>query len=129
MPRRGRHCAALAVILALVVPAAPITRTVRATCDVCPAGCPMHRKAKPSCHRAPAGDLKAERHCGGAAGLARPGCGRHDEVVQVALAPAILVDAAVSWPVPPPAPFAAVVPAPVARGTDPPDTPPPILSL
>jgi hypothetical protein len=129
MPRRGWHCAALAVILALAVPAAPITRTVRATCEVCPTGCPMHRKAKPGCHRAPGDEMKAERHCGGSAGLARPGCGRSDEVVQAALAPAVLPGPAVTWPVPPRTTFVVPAAALVTRGNDPPDTPPPILSL
>jgi hypothetical protein len=89
----------------------------------------MHRKAKPTCHRTPGSELKTERHCGRSPGLARPGCGRHDEVVQVALGPAVLPHASVVWPVERPARFVAFVPVLVTRGSDPPDTPPPILSL
>jgi hypothetical protein len=120
-----RRCIAALLVLVLAFPAAPIA-AARGACDRCPVTCPMHRKAaKLGCHSAG----QAAHRCAKAVGLSAPGCGPHREAATAtadrALAPeALVVVALVAHAAPRPAPDAAP-----ARAADPPDSPPPILSL
>ncbi|MEO8602605.1 MAG: hypothetical protein ABI629_08520 [bacterium] len=136
MPRRS---VALAIMLALALLTAPMRGALRPTCDLCPPDCPMHREHgdKPKCH----GDKGAAAlHCHNALGvrdaehgkhprLSRPPCGNHGAIQGLALAPMILPEAIRCQLAPRLAAPRIAAPAQPRRGADPPDTPPPILSV
>ena len=127
---RRRGVATLALLLAVAVPGAPITRTIAAHCDRCPRTCPMHAKGKahqPGCHRGP-GASSGARDCHRTPGIALPGCGFTGDVPLASLAPALppatgVVLASIALP-------ALRIRAPLVhtRAADPPDTPPPDVS-
>jgi len=133
--------AALAVLLALTLIAAPTHGALRATCDLCPPDCPMHqvneRGKRLKCH---GGDVAPKPKCHGGTGvghddaqaergtprLSKPPCGNHGVLPGLALAPMILPSATSALAVPLlQAPPRSALAAP-RRGADPPDTPPPI---
>jgi hypothetical protein len=125
--RRGWHLPAVALVLVLALPGAPIARTLGAACDRCPAGCPMHAKTKKrlGCHETGAA-RDAHHGCERTPGIRVPGCGFAGELPLAWVAPAVLPPPPVSWPLAvAPAPALALA-RPPARGADPPDPPPPI---
>jgi len=138
--RMDRSRIALAVTLALALLTAPMRVAFQPGCDLCPPDCPMHHApaGQPKCH----GDHgPAALHCHNALGmrerasgdhsphLTRPPCGNHGAVPGLTLAPMILPNAVCALIAP------RVGARPLAqaglarRGADPPDTPPPILSV
>lgn len=128
--RACRQSWALALVLALAMPAAPVLRMATAGCERCPRSCPMHAKVakkQPGCHhgtQAPA----PPRDCHRTPGFTLPGCGYAGDPPLASLAPAVLPTRALTWVVvATPAPRAHVLPL-GTRAADPPDTPPPIVS-
>lgn len=127
-PRLGWRLAAVAVLLALAVPAAPLAGTLQLGCDRCPAACPMHakRKQRLRCHEAPGASAEgARRSCARTPGLSLPGCGFRSELPLAWVAPAVLPARAATL-------IVAVAPAPPLarpaappRGADPPEPEPP----
>jgi hypothetical protein len=116
---------ALALVLAL--PGAPMARVfaVATSCTRCPPSCPMHRTAKPKCHR-----VRQPKRCHGAtAGLTAPCCGQQRaNPLAMTVAPALLPAAIRSWPVVRETRLRWTPPAAPERAADPPDTPPPIVA-
>jgi hypothetical protein len=130
--RRRWFLETVVVVLVLALPGAPIARSASIACNVCPADCPMHSKAKKrlKCHQSK--DGAAERQydgCARAPGISLPGCGYHGDVLLGSLPPAIPPASPLSWHVATAdaPPLALVMPG--TRGADPPDTPPPNVSL
>jgi hypothetical protein len=113
----------IALVLAVAVPGAPLTRVFSVACQRCPASCPMHQTMKPRCHRAP-----GTPGCHGN-GVTAPCCNQdRSDPLAMTVAPALLPAPTRWWPLiretrlrwtPVLAPQAAA---------DPPDTPPPIVS-
>jgi hypothetical protein len=130
--RRRWFLKTVVVLLVLALPGAPIARSASITCSICPPDCPMHGKAKKrlKCHQSKASPAEA-RHAGCARtpGISLPGCGYHGDVLLGSLPPAIPPASPLSWRMASaeaPSPEHA---APCTRGADPPDTPPPIVSI
>jgi hypothetical protein len=125
--RNWRGTAVIAVVLVLTIAGAPLARSVGAAgCRSCPPGCPMHKPGKLPCHKT-LGTTGSHHRCGSqGAGLAAPGCGGEHEVRGVALPPAVLPPPIVSWPGPVEGPHRVREATLTVRGTDPPETPPPI---
>ena len=119
----------LAIILAAALVSAPMAQA-RQGCASCPPTCPMHQKQKPERLRCHGGstDTGAKRPtgCGARApGIAPPGCGSAREAA-LTLPPAILPPPVISSPAPSVADFRLPEMTVGTRGTDPPETPPPI---
>ena len=128
-----RRAASAGAILAVVLICAPLPRALRAECDLCPPTCPMHHHhthaadpgMSPRCHGAP---NARSADTGRDPRVTRPPCGNHAAVAGLVVPPMILpsalpapvVDGAARGPL---ADLAAH-----ARLSEPPDTPPPILS-
>jgi hypothetical protein len=127
--RACRRLPALALVLALALPGAPVMRTLAAHCERCPRSCPMHDKSQPKRLRCHDGGRAAEapmRGCHRTAGIAMPGCGYTGDAPLGSLAPTILPTRAPAWArVAMPA-LHAPIDAARTRAADPPDTPPPI---
>lgn len=122
--------ARVAALLVVSLIAAPLPAWLQDTCDHCPPDCPMHAQGRLHCHGA--ADTRAGSGASrgmGCAGIGRPGCHHGSQLPSVAAAPAVLsVPAAVA---PPAVTLHHHVPrAPLyGRASDPPESPPPILSL
>jgi hypothetical protein len=121
-----------AVLLCFALVGAPLTSAIQGRCGQCPATCPMHQAAeagqhKPSCHAA--GRSTSRHDDARGVGFTRPPCSHHGAVPGVALSPMILPAAVRSQFVPPIRGVGAPAPLARVRNSDPPDTPPPILSI
>lgn len=127
--------AVAAVLLSLALVGAPLMSSLSAVCDQCPVTCPMHQRVKPpqnkpSCH---AGGAQSHhqadgKHGSNKVGFTRPPCSHHGVVPGVALAPMLLPGAIHTQYVPVARGIGALAPRAGARNSDPPDTPPPIVS-
>jgi hypothetical protein len=128
MLRRGRRRFGLtALVLALVLPCAPLARALPAPCTRCAPTCPMHAKGRLGCHGG--GTQRAARHgCHDAGPGLRGGCCDHGpEHAALAGDPGVLPTVVVRERGPRPARHRIPDPRRETRPAARPDTPPPIV--
>ena len=125
---RTRESVAQLVLLTTVLMFAQVGRVPSQSCaGHCPIDCPMHAKTK--CHQGATVGAHRNCHSAGGPGLTQTGCTHSEHSMAAAEMRALVPTATLGWRLPSLAVALVRGLRPHARGSDPPDDPPPISAV